>query len=173
MDTKKVEETKKAKPLLNESFTKVNELTEEMFKELPRTRCTLKKTISKKGFSRCTLEIEIHKTYMIVSVQLSDIRFNYLRLKLGLETLDRNGREIYEYNFMSPYRFVKGFNSNGEYKSIEVIMGQHVSEIYFFNNKNETGTLDILEEKKALNINWYLRPDKIDVAETINSKWDE
>lgn len=157
----------------NNTFIKVNELTEEMFKGLPRIKCTLKKTISKKGFTRCSLEIEVNKNFIKPSIQLSDVRFNYLRLELGLETFDRNGREVFEHSFLSPYRFVKGTNSNGEYKSIEIIMGQHLSETYFFNNKNETGILDILESKQLLKINWLTRPDKIDVVETLNSKWDE
>jgi len=173
MEEKKAVEAKTRKPLFNDSFVRVSELTEEMFKDLPRTRCTLKKSISKKGFTRCSLEIEIHKTFMVVSIQLSEIRFNFLRLKLGLDIFDRNGREIYEYSFMVPYRFVKGLNSNGEYKSIEIILGQNLSEIYFFNNRNETGTLDILEGKNDLKIKWFERPDKIDVSETLNSSWNE
>lgn len=158
---------------VNAKFVRASEFTEKMFKDLPRIKCTLKKVVSKKGFTRCSLEIVVHKTYIVPSIQLSEIRFNYLRLKLGLDTYDHNGREIYEYTFMAPYRFIKGNNTNGVYKSIEIILGKELSEMYFFNDKNEIGTLDILEENDELKINWLHRPDKIDVAETINNSWDE
>jgi hypothetical protein len=157
----------------NNAFVKAADFTEKMFKDLPRIKCVLKKTISKKGFTRCSLEIVINKTYIVPSIQLSDIRYNFLRLKLGLDTFDHNGREIYEYVFMAPYRFVEGNNTNGTYKSIELILGKELSEMYFFNNKNETGTIEMLEDRGLLDINWLKRPDKVDIAETINSSWDE
>ncbi|MDC7244113.1 MAG: hypothetical protein PQJ44_09510 [Sphaerochaetaceae bacterium] len=166
IQTTKQEETK-------DVFVKASDFTEKMFKDLPRIKCTLKKTVSKKGYTRCSLDIVIHKTYIVPSIQLSEIRFNYLRLKLGLDTYDHNGREIFDYTFMAPYRFVQGNNTNGVYKSIEIILGKELSEMYFFNNRNEVGTLDILEENGELKINWLHRPDKIDVAETINNTWDE
>jgi len=153
-------------------FVKASDFTESMFKTLPRIKAVLKKTISKKGYTRCSLDIEIDKTFLSVSIQLTEVRFNYLRLKMGLETFDKSGREIYEYPFLVPFRFIKGQNSLGEYKSVEVILGQKLSETYFFNDSNEVGTLDILEADKRLKITWEARPDKLDVTDTLNSSWD-
>lgn len=154
-------------------FVKASELTEEQFRSLPKIKAILRKTKSKKGFTRCSLVIEIDKIHLVCSIQLSEARYNFLRLKLGREIFDKNNYEVYEFPFLVPYRFIKGTNSNGEYKSIELIMGQHLYETYFFNDFNELGILEILEEQKILNIDWYTRPDKVDVTETLNSKWDD
>ncbi|XFA98150.1 hypothetical protein ACAG96_04525 [Candidatus Izemoplasma sp. B36] len=154
-------------------FVKASEMTEKQFKALPRLRATLQKTKSKKGFTRCVLIVEIERTHLVISIQLSEARYNYLRLKLGREIFDKNNREIYDYPFLVPYRFIKGMNSNGEYKSIELIMGRLMYETYFFNDFNELGILEILEENENLKIDWYVRPDKVDVTQTVNSKWDD
>ena len=154
-------------------FVKASDMSQNQFKNLSRVKALLKKTISKKGYKQCSLEIEIDKTFLSISVQISDARYNFLRLKLERDIFDSNKREIFEYPFLVPYRFIKGMNSNGEYKSIELILGQFMSETYFFNDFNELGTLEILEEKKILDIDWVVRPDKVDVTATVNSKWEE
>lgn len=170
---KKTEQAKKATANGPQAFVKASDLSEAQFRKLPRMKATLHKVTSKKGFTRCSLVLEIEKTHLIVSIQLSEQRYNYLRLKLGREILDKNNREIFDYPFMVPYRFIKGSNPNGEYKSIELILGQYLYETYFFNDFNELGTLEILEETNRLTIDWYVRPDKVDITATVNSKWDE
>ncbi len=154
-------------------FVKASDMKETEFKNLPKLVALLQKTKSKNGFTRCVLIIEVDKIHLVLSIQISEARYNFLRLKLEREIVDKNGREIYEFPFLVPYRFIKGMNSNGEYKSIELIMGQYLYETYFFNDFNELGTLEILEESKKLDISWYVRPDKVDVTQTVNSKWDD
>jgi hypothetical protein len=108
METTKNKTVESKKPNLpkkeqQKNFVKVRDLSEDQFKNLDRIKCTLKKTVSKKGFTRCSLDIVIDKTLFITSIQLPDVRFNYLRLKLNFDVFDRNGREIYDYTFMAPY----------------------------------------------------------------------
>lgn len=154
-------------------FVKASDMSEELFRSLPKMKATLKKKMTKSGYPRCSLDIEIEKTFLNVTIQLSEARYNFLRLKLNNTVFDKQGRELLEFAYMVPYRFIKGQNSNGEYKSLEIIMGHYLYETYFFNDSNELGTLNILEDTKKLNIQWYERPDKVDLTQTVNSHWEE
>jgi len=154
-------------------FVKAADLKEKQYNSLPKLKAVLQKTISKTGYTRCVLIVEVEKTHLVITIQLTEARYCFLRLKLGREIFDRNNREIFDFPFLVPYRLIKGMNSNGEYKSLELILGQFLYETYFFNDFNELGTLEILENTKKLNIDWYVRPDKVDVTDTVNSKWED
>ncbi|MBI9008440.1 MAG: hypothetical protein JEZ05_00285 [Tenericutes bacterium] len=170
-----MEQEKKTLKAVNDPhlFVKASNMSEKNFLALPKLNALLQKTKSKTGYTRCNLIVEVEKTHLVLTIQLTEARYNFLRLKLNREVIDKNGREVFDFPFLVPFRFIKGMNSNGEYKSIELILGQFLYETYFFNDFNELGILEILEDTKKLYIDWYVRPDKVDITQTINSKWDD
>jgi len=156
--------------LVNEKpFVKLSDLTKEDFMTLPKRRIKLKKTVSKNGYTKCFLETIVDPILMTVSIEISEDRFNFLRLELGKEITDRMGREVLEYDFKAPFRFVKGKTTDGnEYMQLEIILGQYLYHNYFFADKDKRNVLDILESKRGLKIDWFDRPEAVDITETVN-----
>ena len=148
-------------------YVPLKDLTPEMVSKLQKMVFTIKKTISSKGFERCSIGFSLHPQLLKIDQQIDISRYNLFRLKLGLELHDQNNRERTEYNLKVPYRLVEGPTENGVYKSIEFILKPKLSERFFF-KKDLREIVEILEESGQLESPWYFQPEKLSLSETIN-----
>jgi len=153
-------------------FLSSKEITAKDFAELPEIKVGLIHQITKNNFDMCSIMIPLHDM-LNVKLPIKMVRFNVLRLKMGLPLKDNSGRERLEYHVSCKYRYIKGENSVGEYWSVELIFKQFLYQTYFFQSSDEKTILEDLQTSGELKIDWFVRPDKVDVSETINYDWQE
>lgn len=154
-------------------FVKLQDLTKEMFESLPVMMVKLECKITRKKYKVHSISFGLHEQLLNnITIQIKEPEYNLMRMRLRLPLLDKLNKERNSYNLECRYRFVKGMNTNGEYKSIELIFDKGVYKIYYFNDYYENEVLTGLDQSKEIKIDWYDRPDKLDSTETINSSWD-
>ncbi|MFA5006494.1 MAG: hypothetical protein WC509_03390 [Candidatus Izemoplasmatales bacterium] len=153
-------------------FKNTPDFTEADWEALKKVKVTLEKRVNpESGYVTCYATIHLHQLLQ-PKMKLTEDRLNLIRMRTNRQIFDKNGYEILKHTFMAPYRMVTGTikGTDRKYKSVQVIFGQQLTEVHFFNDFNQSACLAELEknvgiqgkEKLALDIEWETAPDPID-----------
>lgn len=154
----------------DKKFIALKDLLAEDVKKLAKIPFTFKISKTKSGQEIKAITFLLHEKYLkAVPVapsgeRLTQDRFDLISLSIELNDLDVYGRPQTEWHKKVPVRFVKGTMKNGSnYYAIEIIYKQYLYDIHFFNsNSDQLRTLQLLEQKGHLKIDWVSRPDSIE-----------
>ena len=162
-------EKKETKELKKEEFVKLSDLTPEIVAKLKKYPVKFTKSY-RNGSERVAIYLNLHdKLLRQLNLRaggprdfISNELFNLIVLEVNLELTDKQGRDVVEWNRNVPVRFVKGSytNSDGEYKSLEVIFKKGLYITHFL-SYDQQRLIENLEAKKLLKIKWEVRPDAI------------
>jgi hypothetical protein len=171
-----IKETKQPKQPIIETkkeveFVPLKDLTAEIVEKFQKVPCTFIDDVTKKGYSVKSIAFKIHDQFLkeVKLTQnnkaLSADRFDLIALSIDLPRLDVYGRPITQWNRNAFVRFVKGLIDDGrEYFSIELIFKKGVYHTHFFTS-DQIRILNLLEERKIIDIDWVTRPDAIQLEE--------
>lgn len=165
----KVEKKETKKENTEQEFVKLSDLTLDIVSKLKKYPVKFSKNY-RNGKEQIGIYLNLHnKLLRQLNLRaggprdfISNELFNLILLEVNLELTDKKGRDVTEWNRNVPVRFVKGSytNSDGEYKSIEVIFKKGLYITHFL-TYDQIRLLDNLEEKKLISILWEDRPDAI------------
>ncbi|HOI84496.1 MAG TPA: hypothetical protein PLP48_00340 [Acholeplasmataceae bacterium] len=174
------QENKKEKAVQTQSigYVKMDDLLNnytDQVKLLPKYNVKLRRLFSAKGREQVSILVEIHPEFYKALVlkdgtdYLSPERFNALALAIDLQYKDAKGRDLTEWNYKVPVRFITGSfaNSEGNYKAIQVIFSKTDFFTHIF-QRDEIRLIDRLEEKKLIKIDWIQSPEKINNVDLVD-----
>lgn len=149
-------------------FKTFSELDKKTFNSMPvfngKHAAVIQKRITSKGFSVCSIKLELHPM-VVIEIPIDLNRYNAMLLSLKKSMFDDRGKENLEHFTPVRYRFVKGKNKVGEYKQLELFFNKMFYNSWFItNNPDQSFVFDQLEKSNQLDfeIKWVERPGVLD-----------
>lgn len=169
-ETKKIQKAVETNTAVG--YMKIDELLDkhlDKVKDLPKFPVKLIRTFDKKKRERVSIQLQIHPVhYKALVIQdgneyITPEKFNALALALNLDYKDKKGRDVSEWNFNAPVRFITGpyANSDDKYQAVQVIFGKEDFYTHFLTN-DQKKLISRLESKNLVTIDWIESPEKVE-----------